>query len=216
MRSAVLITLLVVLLPAGSLGWEGAEVTGAWGDLHHHVEVTASPVPGWCYWELDEGQAVGFFATQTEGGYGSYCEDPWQVECAGDSLVYAGGWPVFEAPLFLAATYQVDLACALEVIASTALVAERSVAGDLDTDAHTVILWFPGDLEYAVLASGSGGDRASVVLIPGSYELHIVIDVRDNRPVLPYSGRVVVRWGDPEVLPAEGASWGRVKALFRD
>ncbi|MGD9548090.1 MAG: hypothetical protein AB7V45_11190 [Candidatus Krumholzibacteriia bacterium] len=31
MRSAVLITLLVVLLPAGSLGWEGAEVLPAEG-----------------------------------------------------------------------------------------------------------------------------------------------------------------------------------------
>jgi hypothetical protein len=211
--------ILLALFPASSAtAWDGVQVVDSSGLLRQHVFYSPSPTPAYCYWDKDPVAGPDFHATQ-EDGYGNYgCTYPWSVHCDRDSLAYRGSWPLIVHQHVLSSAYHVELACTVEVTAATRLVASRSIAGNLDNDDHALTIVYPDGTEVILLPPDSRIDHVELDLLPGSYEVSLLVDadrhVPVGTPIDPYEGRILLKWEDPSVDLAP-TSWGSVKAVFR-
>jgi hypothetical protein len=217
-RSILLVlTLVTVALPA--VAWEGVEVTEADGYITRWVTRRGTPTPGYCDWRVDSPPVQSFTATNADGVGNLACDDPWFVFCDNDSMVYRGAWPAHSAATISGTNYESILTCTVNITAQTGIFCTRSSVGNLDEDSHELTLEHPGGEVVTIFAAGTGPDDVQLVLAPGTYIVTTVIFANQTLPsggtFSPYTGHVLVTWGDPEGVAVEPVSWSSLKATFR-
>ncbi len=219
-RSTVfVIALVAVAQPVAA--WDGVELVqadGRFGSLWHQY---GSPIPGWCTWEHDESTGPIFSVTQDDGTYMDQagCIWPSFMHCDSDSLSYMGSWPLIESEYTWGVRIETWISCSVNITAETKLSASRSVAGNLDTDNHSVTIDFPDGTTVPVLQEGIGPDQNQLVLLPGTYVVNITVfayqESPDEEVIDPYDGHILLKWEDPSAVAVEPMSWSSLKATYR-
>ena len=217
-RSLLLVfTLVAVALPA--VAWEGVEVTEADGYITRWVTRRQSPTPGYCDWRVDSPPVLSFTATNADGAGNIPCDDPWFVHCDNDSLVYRGAWPAHSGATISGTNYESVLTCTVNITAQVGMFCTRSSEGNLDEDDHRLTLEHPDGTVVTIFPTGPGPDDVQMVLEPGTYIVETVIFANQTLPLPgtfdPYTGHVLVTWGDPNGVAVEPMSWSSIKATFR-
>ena len=208
---------LLVVGPAAAI--ESVSTLEVVGSLHHHVNVTTSPLPGYCSWEY--GPSAGPLLSVTNiDGYGNMeCPHPWFVNCDSDGLVVQVGWPLIESNIVFGIDYSADLTFTVEITEPVLLTAIREVAGDLDIDEHTLSIEYSDGTFVSIFAIGTGPDQFELDLLPGVYSIRSRVYAHENRDtgevIDPYDGRIALMWNYPQVLETASGSWCSLKASFK-
>jgi hypothetical protein len=210
--------LIVVFSASLAAAGDGVQITEASGRVHHHIWGSPTPVPAYCYWEL-ELPTPQFHATNSDGYGNTDCPHYWLAHCDNDSLTFHGTWPVIDSPLARSAEYLVDLSCSFTVTSETLLAARRTIGADLDTDLHTLVIVFSDGSEEILLGQASEADQAQIVLLPGNYVAHLEVNAYRNKifseDLPPYSGWVSLRFGESGPVDTRQDTWDSIKAVYR-
>ena len=217
-RSLLLvIALLAVAIPV--IGWDGVEVTEADGFITRWVTRRQTPTPGYCDWRVVSPPVQSFTATNGDGAGNWPCDDPWFVHCDDDSLVYRGAWPAHSAATIEGTNYESVMTCTVNITVQTGMFCSRSSVGNLDEDTHGLILEHPGGELVTIFPLGPGPNEAQLVLDPGIFIVETVVFANQTLPDVgtfdPYTGNILVTWGDPNDVAVEPVSWSSIKAIFR-
>lgn len=216
----MILTLICFWLGQTANAWEAVHVEEAQGQLRHHVNVSPSPKPGYCYWE-SEIPVVAFHATEADGYGNMDCPHPWLARCDTDSLSFHGSYPDIESSFVTGADFQASLFCTVILAEETRLSARRQVVGDLFVDEHSLTVTMPDGAIVTILEPGSGTDQAEMVLDPGSYTVSIYvyayqIPQEPGAGLLACSSGVSLQWEDPGSVEVQPVTWGALKAVFRN
>jgi len=213
----LVITLMIAAQPA--IAWDDVEMVGADGYITRWVTYTQSPTPGYCDWRPADPPVLSFQATNADGAGNMNCDDPWFVHCDTDSMVYRAAWPAHNAPTVSGSNYESTLTCTVNITAQTGMFNTRSAVGNLTEEHHSLTLEHPDGTIVTIFPLGPGPDDVQMVLDPGIYQVTIVVFANQSDPVGsnfdPYSGHVLVEWGDPASVAVEPTSWSSLKAIFR-
>jgi hypothetical protein len=198
--------------------WDGVQIMEASGHVKHHLWGAPTPIPSYCYWEL-EIPINHFHATNTDGYGNMECPHFWLAHCDSDSLAFHGTWPVMDSPLLRSAEYLVNLSCSFTITSETLLSAHRTIDADLDTDLHTLVVGFSDGSEEILLGPDSGPDQAQILLLPGNYMAQLQVNANQNKiyseDLPPYSGWVSLKWGEPGPVDTRPDTWDSIKAVYR-
>lgn len=216
--AAVVMALLIGAVPAFAAG-PSITILEASGDVWLSAFADFSPTPvGWTTWEHGTADGPTFDAallipdTEFQWGYA--------VHCGVDGLSGLASWADLDPdPVSLFSVgIEMELSCLVEVQGNIGLIADRAAEGNfgapLEHRDQAVRLTYPDHTTVEIIGSAVGTTHAELLLGPGQYRISISASYLERDEQDAFSSHVTLDWVDA-ALPAEGATWSGVKALFR-
>ena len=212
----VALTLAVfVVFPAVAL--ESVDIQSATAHVDYEVFVDPSPSPVcWNYWDWSVSGSVVAPFHEDYSLDEEECRSSWSLHCGTDYMSWSGAWAEVEPehPWWNWLNFDAGLAGRVYFSEPIRLLASRSVAGQLHTDIHTVMVTPSSGEPISLLGENTGPDEAELELDEGLYVLSIYVSAREHNSHYAYDGSVLLTWEPRDEIPVQPTSWAALKALF--
>jgi len=199
--------------------WEPVNVLNSEATMDFEIMSYASPIPAYCYWELDESSEP-YFSISNADGEGNLCDfGSWFVQCDDSGMEIQTTWPDIKLTEVTYAEMDGSLTCTVILNERTLLSASRYIDGNINTEDHSITVNHPGGSSTRMLWEGSTSRETQLILEPGTYTINLRVYALQlanyYNNVDSYEGHLLLTWSDPTNVPVDDMSWDEVKALFR-